>query len=198
MRVVVLRHHGDGGFTLVELLISVTILGILIGAISNAVAVALRITSSADVRLTESNDALFAAGYFGGDVQGAQSVSVGTTPKCGTDGSAVVEFVGQDFTDDSTFATTTRVVSYVRRTVANPDGTTTRRLHRLVCTAATATPSYPLTPSTDTTVVHRLSSAAPIVDCGGVACSAFIRVDLTLHEESGSLGYTLIGRRRTS
>ena len=138
-------------------------------------------------------------GHIGDDVQGAKTVTVGTTAKCGTSaGTAVVEFVGQDFADDSTFATTTRVVSYVRRTVANPDGTTTRRLHRLVCTAATATPSYPLTPSTDTTVVHRLSAAAPVVDCGGVACSAFVRVNLTLQEESGSLGYTLTGRRRTS
>jgi len=198
MPILMLRHRGDDGFTLVELLTSVTILGILVGAISNAVVVALRTTSSANVRSTESNDMLFAAGYFGGDVQGAQSASIGTTPKCGTDGAVVVEFVGQDFTDDSTFTTTTRVVSYVRRTVTNSNGTTTRQLHRLVCTAATATPSYPLTPSTDTTVVRRLSSAAPVVNCGGVACSAFVQVNLTLQEESGSLGYTLTGRRRTS
>src|SRR5205823_5391884 len=81
---VVLRRRHDGGFTLVELLISVTILGILIAAIANAMFVALHATVSANDRLTESNDALVAATYFDDDVQGAQSVSVGTTANCGS------------------------------------------------------------------------------------------------------------------
>jgi prepilin-type N-terminal cleavage/methylation domain-containing protein len=192
------RAHRDDGFTLVETVISVAILGILAGAISGAIAVALRTTGSADIRLTESNDALVAGTYFGDDVQSAESVSIGTTPKCGTDSRAVVEFVGRDFSDDSTFATTTTVVSYVLRTVASPEGTTTRELHRLACSAPGATPSYPLTPTRDITVVHRLSSAAPVVDCGEVACGAFVHVNLALQEQSGGLAYTLTGRRRTS
>jgi prepilin-type N-terminal cleavage/methylation domain-containing protein len=198
VRVVVLRSRADGGFTLVEMLISVAILGILAGAISNAMVVALRTTSSADIRLTESNDMLFAGTRFGDDVQGAKSVSIDTTPKCGTDSRAVVEFTGLDFSDDSTFAAATTVVSYVLRTVTSSSGTTTRQLHRLACRAATATPSYPLTPASDITVVHRLSSTAPVVDCGGVACAAFVRVNLTLQEQSGGPPYTLTGRRRTS
>src|SRR5207244_8045848 len=127
----------------------------------------------------ESNDALVAAAYFDDDVQGAQSVSVGTTAKCGSAATAVVEFIGQDFADDSTLATTTSVVTYVVRTVTGADGKTTRHLRRLVCTAATATPTYPLTPKAEITVVDRLSTSAPTVDCGGVACSAFGQVHLT-------------------
>ena len=198
MRVVVLRSPPDDGFTLVEMLISVTILGMLLGALSGTMFVTLRTVAEAATRLDESNDELHATTYFGDDVQGAQSVSVGTTPRCGGDPSAVVEFAGQDFADDSTFATTTTVVSYVLRTVAGPDGTTTRELHRLACAAPTTAPAYPLTPRSDVPVVRRLSGAAPTVDCPGAPCSAFEQVNLTLEAESGGLVYTLTGRRRTS
>jgi prepilin-type N-terminal cleavage/methylation domain-containing protein len=193
-----LTRGGDDGFTLVEVLISIAILGILVGAISSALFVALRTTGSADVRLTESNDELFAATYFSDDVQGAKSVAIATTPRCGADSSVVVEFVGRDFSDDSTFAPKTTVVSYVVRTVTGSAGTTTRQLHRLACAAPTATPSYPLTPTSDITVVRRLGATAPVADCAGVACGAFARVNLTLQEQSGDLVYTLTGLRRTS
>lgn len=197
MRVGVLRNRTEDGFTLVELLIAVSILGILLTAISSTMFVALRTAASSEVRLTESNDALFATTYFGDDVQGAKSLSVGTTPRCGTDASAVVEFLGQDFSDDSSFTTTTTVVSYVLRAGTDARGVT-RQLHRLTCTAATTTPSYPLTPASDVTVADRLSATAPSVDCGAAACSAFVHVNLTLREQSGDLVFTLTGRRRTS
>lgn len=191
------RHPGDRGFTLVEMLISISILGIVLAAISGVTFVSVRAAASADTRLTESNDLLRAATYFAGDVQSAQSVSVGTTPRCGTDAASVVELVGQDFTDDSTFRTTTTVVSYVVRTVPSPTGTT-RELHRLACSAVTATPTYPLVPVTDVAMVRQLSSTAPTVSCPGSPCGSFAQVDLTVLERSGGLSYTLTGRRRTS
>jgi prepilin-type N-terminal cleavage/methylation domain-containing protein len=198
VRVVVLsRPRADGGFTLVELLISITILGMVLAAISGVTFVSIRTAADADTRLTESNDLLRAATYFADDVQGAQSVSVGTTPRCGTDATAVVEFAGQDFADDSTFTTTTTLVSYVVRTVTSPTGPVAE-LHRLACVAGTATPAYPLVPVTNIPMVLRLSTTAPTVSCPGAPCGSFVQVDLTLLELSGRLRYTLTGRRRTT
>lgn len=194
-----LNRAEDAGFTLVELLISVAALGIVLAGISGVTFVAVGTAADAQIRLTESNDLLRAASYFGDDVQGAQSVAVGTRPRCGGDESAVVEFVGQDFSDTGTFAITTTVVSYVVRAVPGSDGADLQ-LHRLGCAAATASPAYPLTPVTDVPVVRRLSpSTAPAVSCGGAPCgSAFVQVELTVPEQSGELTYTLTGRRRTS
>jgi len=194
----VLRRRRDDGFTLVELLLAVGILGILLAAITSAMFVALRATASTTVRLAESNDGLFLATYFGDDVQGAKTVTVGTTAKCGTSaGTAVVEFVGQDFADDTSYATRTTVVTYVLRTVT-VSGTTSRQLRRLLCAAATDSPTYPLTPTAEITVADRLSSTAPAVTCGSAGCAAFSEVSMTMQEESGGFTYTLTGRRRTT
>jgi prepilin-type N-terminal cleavage/methylation domain-containing protein len=187
----------DAGFTLVELLISISVLGIVLTAITGVTFVAMRTTAGANTRLNESNDLLRAATYFDDDVQGAQAVSVGTTPRCGTDATSVVELAGQDFTDDNLFTITTTVVTYVVRTVTAPTGTT-KELHRLACAAQTDAPAYPLTPVTDIPVVRQLSSSSPTVTCGGSPCSAFARVDMAVQERSGGLTYTLSGRRRVS
>lgn len=192
----------DDGFTLVELLVAISVLGLLLSAITGSIFVGMRTAARTEDRLTESNDELTATGYFADDVQGAKSVTVSTVPKCGTDASAVVEFVGQDFADTATPAaatpdTVTTVVSYVLRTRTGSTGTT-RELHRLACTAPAASPAYPLTPVTDVAVVGQLVAAAPVVNCGSVACSAFVQVNLVLTADSGSLTYTLTGRRRTT
>ena len=186
--------RGEEGFTLVELLISVAILGVVLAAISGVTFTAVRTTADAEVRLDESNDLMLAASYFGDDVQGAQSVSIGTTPRCGADDSVVVELVGEDFADDDTFATSTTVVSYVVRTVTDHAGTG-MQLRRLACTDASPSPAFPLTP---VPVARWLSSTPPTVDCGSSPCDAFTEVNLTVQERSGGLTYTLTGRRRTS
>jgi prepilin-type N-terminal cleavage/methylation domain-containing protein len=193
----VLRRPGafrDEGFTLVELLVALAVMGIVLGTVATMSFVAVRTAAASRSQLDDSGDLLLAATYFGDDVAGAQSVSTGSTPRCGTDASTVVELVGQDFTDDSTFTITTTVVSYVLRTVAADTGTR-RELHRLACTAATATPAYPLTPVTDVPVVTGLATAA--ASCGSAGCAAFSQVDLTV-QETGGLSYTLTGRRRTT
>lgn len=191
-----LRRSGEDGFTLVELLIAVTIMGMVFSALSGVTFVALRTAAATDTRFDESNDLMLAAGYFAGDVMGAQSVAVSTVPRCGTDSNAVVEFLGQDFTDDSSRTTTTTVVTYVIRTVVGTPPV--RQLHRLACAAPTSSPTYPLTPVTDIAVIRQLSSTAPAVNCGSDQCSAFALVNLVVREQSGSFSYTLTGRRRVT
>ncbi len=188
------RLQRDDGFTLVELLIATLILAILLVAVSAAMIVVLRTTGSTDVRLSESRDQQFAAAYFSEDAHGATTVSIGGTPKCGTDGAAVVEFVGQDF--DAALTVTTKVVTYVVRAGSGADGSTTRELHRLLCTAPTATPAYPLSSPRDVTVARQLAdSSATSVACIGAGCAT---VQLTVRERSGDLEFTLTGHRRTT
>jgi prepilin-type N-terminal cleavage/methylation domain-containing protein len=196
VRVDVLRRTGDDGYTLVELLISVTIVGLILSAISGVTVVVLRTAAATDTRFDESNDLLLATAYFAADVMGAQSVAVSAAPRCGTDASAVVEFAGQDFTDDSSLSTTTTVVTYVVRTIAGSPPV--RQLRRLACAVPTDSPTYPLTPVTDVPVVRQLSSTAPAVNCGTAQCSAFAVVNLVVREQSGNLTYTLTGRRRVT
>lgn len=188
-----LRRRADAGFTLVELLVTVSLLGVVLAAVAGLSIVAVGTAASADARLDESNDLLRAAGYFGDDVQGAQAVTVGTAPKCGTDPRAVVELVGQDFTDDSTFTVVTTVVSYVLRTGGDPGPV----LHRLACTAPGTAPTYPLVPVSDVPVVRSIGASAPTAGCGTAGCAAFSQVDLRV-QEGGGLRYTLTGRRRTT
>jgi prepilin-type N-terminal cleavage/methylation domain-containing protein len=191
------RRAGDDGFTLVELLISVTVLGIVMSAVAGVMTVTITSAATANTRLTESNDLRRAATYFAADVQGATSVAVATTPRCGTGAAeVVVEFLGQDFADAGPAITTT-VVSYVLRPVTDSDGTR-QELHRLTCTAATATPTYPLTaPTTDVVVVRRVSTVVPVPSCVPSSCAGFTQVNLVVRETSGALVYTLTGRRRS-
>ena len=197
------RGPRDGGFTLVELLISVVIMGIVFSSVTGVLLVTLRTADDADTRLTESNDLLRVTRYFTGDVLGATSVTVASTPKCGTDPTAVVEFVGQDIADGAVPAPTpavtptvvTTVVAYVLRTRTDLSGTYLE-LHRLTCSAPTAAPAYPLVPLTAFAVVRHLSNLTPTASCLP-ACATFTQVDLVVREKSAGLVYTLTGRRRT-
>jgi prepilin-type N-terminal cleavage/methylation domain-containing protein len=191
------RRAGDVGFTLVELLIAVTVLGIMMSAVMGVMTVTMKSASVANTRLVESNDLRRATTYFAADVQGANSVATATTPKCGTGVlKVVVEFLGQDFAD-TTLAITTTVVSYVLVPVTDADGTR-QELHRRVCTATTATPTYPLTvPRSDVVVVRRVSTVVPVLTCLPSCNSTFTQVNLVVRETSGGLVYTLTGRRRT-
>ena len=187
---------GEAGFTLVELLVSITVLGIVLGSVVAASFVAARTSAASKIRLDDSNDLVVAATYFGDDVQGAQGVVVDSEPLCGPDDDAVVEFAGQDFADDSTLAITTTVVTYVLRGGDDADDPTFE-LHRLSCRADSAGPAYPLTPITDVTVAAALSGR-PTVSCGGTACGAgFTQVGLSVATDGG-LRVTLTGRRRTT
>jgi len=186
-------RESDAGFTLMELLISITILGILMAAVSAAMMVGLGSNKSTGARIDESRDEQFIAAYFSADAQGAQTIRAGAVaPNCvfaAGGGTVVLTFVGEDLTDVSPPAVEKRTVSYVRR--AAPGGRTDE-LHRLVCKGGATTPGD----DGDTTLARNLS-AEPTVTCDDGACSPSSRwVNLTLN--SGNLKYTLTGYKRTT
>lgn len=61
----------QAGFTLMELLVAIVILGVIMGPVAAAVIAVVHNTAATQQRLTESHDAQITAAYFANDVQSA-------------------------------------------------------------------------------------------------------------------------------
>jgi prepilin-type N-terminal cleavage/methylation domain-containing protein len=116
------RHPRDErGLTLIEMLVSLTILGIIMVVLTTAVIAGLKSTQSADVKFTESNTAQFTSMYFTHDVQGAESVSINdTAASCG--GSATLKLISTAADRIVAYATAGSPLQLVRR-VCSPAST---------------------------------------------------------------------------
>jgi prepilin-type N-terminal cleavage/methylation domain-containing protein len=190
------RARHEGGFTLIELILSISILGIVSTGLVAVMVGALAVNSETSVRLTETRDVQFVTAYLADDVEGATSVVTGGTAQCGTE-SPVLELRGVTF-DASTLDARVTSVSYVLRT-ATVDGVATGQLHRLACEAAASGGSTPLTPATDVVVARSLVTANPVVTCTPSPCGATTtRVALALTSISGGAAVTVEGTRRTT
>jgi prepilin-type N-terminal cleavage/methylation domain-containing protein len=88
-------RRDDAGFTLIELMISIVLLGIIIVPLTNAMISGLRITTEAQQRLSETRSPLFTSAYFADDAQSADAtgIAIGAAqiPSCGS-GTNVVSF----------------------------------------------------------------------------------------------------------
>ncbi len=74
------RRRVEAGLSLIELTIAVSILGLVMAAVTTTLVVALRATSEATDRLDRDNDVLFTSAHFGPDVAGAEHVSAPDQP----------------------------------------------------------------------------------------------------------------------
>jgi prepilin-type N-terminal cleavage/methylation domain-containing protein len=145
---------GDAGFTLVELLVSITILGVISVPLSMALLTGLRFIGRTDQRFNDSRSALISASYFAGDVAGASTVVLNDATACGS-GTAVVSFDSPSATGGVGAANTTEV-SYV---VDSSDATSTVLSRRVCLNGGTATKS----------VAAVLLGSTPVVTCYGAA-----------------------------
>ena len=197
----------DSGFSLVELLLVIVILGVITLPLSNVIIAALHQTDQSAGRLAESHDAQVSAAYWAADVAsiGTRSTSDPLDPRlrpsietgvayndgrypCGTAGTpaAVVRLAWDDVVDAAT--TTLVVVAYVAKPA---DGRF--ELHRLHCTGST-------TPASDVVLAHDLL-AAPVVQCQG-GCTGVpwsVQLRLTIQDSKSrepSYEVTLTGNRR--
>jgi prepilin-type N-terminal cleavage/methylation domain-containing protein len=204
-----IRRHPDGprnddGFTLIEMVITVSILGIISVALCGVMFQYFKSTTDTSARLNESTDEQFISTYWQNDVSSLgrrsfssttntfvvdQSVFVGAAGPggCGSSvGSVVVAFGWNEFETDPTapdpWSTKSQGVAYV--TVPNGGRLT---LQRVRCTGATA--------GAPTTVAHNLT-ATPTISCD-TSCTAATppnRVSMTFTvkdaKAAGSPGYT--------
>ena len=198
------RSRGDEGFTLIEMVLTVAILGIVTATLLGVMLQYLKTTSDTGARLNESTDQQFISTYWQDDVSSlgrqtfsgtapltpAQSVFVGSAGPggCGSaSGSVVVAFAWNEFNagvadPDDAWNSTPQEVAY--RSLSNGSRLI---LQRVRCkNGVTSAPQ---------TVAHNLTTT-PTISCD-TTCSAATppnRVSMTFTvkdaENSNSQGYT--------
>jgi len=196
----------EDGFTLIEMIVNVAIIGIIGSALTGVVLSYLKTTADTESRLVESHDVQFAAAYWQRDVasigvrtydSGPKTFplqqSVNVTPACTLPaGTPVVTLAWSDYTElDSTATPTTITVSYVAETDAGG-----YNLLRTRCTGSTRDSSFE--------VMHSLN-AIPTVTCN-VTCTdapnvpTIVELNVSVldpdHNGGTALTATLSGERR--
>lgn len=194
------RRSQDEGFTLLELLLSIVILGVLMAAFVGLMFATMTTNNQTMSRLDGTRAEQFSSLYFGPDIQAAQGtggIRAGVAAGCGA-GIAVLEIRGTSY-NPADLAPLVTVVSYVFSTVS-ADGVTTGVLERRTCEApATPAPSYPLAIGSTRTVARGLVSTAPAPVCSPAPCgAATTSVNLTLSRHGADAAFTLVGAKRTT
>jgi prepilin-type N-terminal cleavage/methylation domain-containing protein len=128
------KRHAEDGFTLLELLIVISILPIVIGGIAVATISSFRSQIAVSARLADSHDAQITSAYFARDVQTATSVSTSTTTSLCPSGSGT-QLLGLSWTT----ASGTVTVSY-----GFSSGTSSPYLVRRYCQGASSPVVVPL------------------------------------------------------
>lgn len=189
----------DEGFSLIELIIAIGLLGVVFGVLALVMVTALATNRDTRERLDETRDEQLVAAYFASDVAGATVVASGAASECGT-GTALVELRGASFAAGTPPTASRTRATYVFST-ATVDGVLTGTLVRRFCESASAPPYA--TPTSTTTLAQTLAATAPVVTCStaGVAgaCSAdTTTISVRFERLSGGEPFVLSATRRTS
>jgi prepilin-type N-terminal cleavage/methylation domain-containing protein len=169
---------GEAGFTLIEMVLAMSIAALVIGVLAAAMFLGLGTEHDVQTRLAESNSANLLASYFGPDMQQSGPVSIAPAasdaPYCGAAGGPVALLLPQNNNASS--------VSYF------VDPTSPKVLRRRTCAGGA-----PTGPPSGIAVVRNLSATPAAPDCHGSTCT--IQVTQLV---SGKLPYTttLTGSRR--
>jgi prepilin-type N-terminal cleavage/methylation domain-containing protein len=163
-------QRNETGFTLVELLIVVTILPLIVGALSLGLISVFSLQSNVTHRLTDTADAQVVASDFTNDVQAAVYVTTAATssPQCGA--GTGTQLLGLESVLNQRTGNFQTVVSYVSVPITN--GTTTSySLERLNCVNGSTTPSKVSTLAYDLPYIANGSSAVTVVCEAGASTS---------------------------
>lgn len=205
--------HRDDGFTLVELLIAIVVLGVVVLGLGNVLIVAFRNTDATSARLALSHDAQISAAYFaqdfaatgrrdysaatsaGGSVAFLPSVQVNAAydaggTSCGTAATptALVRLLSDDW--DYSGASPTLRTDVVAYYLSGAE------LHRLKCVASS-------TPSSDVVLAHDVDTPTVAVTCSSACTATPVPQQMTLAftvttPSAAPYPITLNGQRRQS
>jgi prepilin-type N-terminal cleavage/methylation domain-containing protein len=194
------RRDQDEGFTILELMLSITILGVLMAAFVGLMFATMTANNQTKKRLDGTRAEQVSSVYFGRDIQAAQGAGglvTGVAARCGS-GSVVIEVRGVSY-DPVSLESKVTVVSYVFST-ATVDGVATGVLSRRSCEALSSpAPSYPLPPANTRTVARGLLPTAPTPVCNPAPCGATTTsVNLMLSRQGADTPFTLVGAKRTT
>jgi prepilin-type N-terminal cleavage/methylation domain-containing protein len=184
-------RRNEDGMTLIELLISVVLLGIIIVPLTSAMITGLINTGDAQARLSESRSPLFTSTYFANDAQNADvnGISTAASPVCGS-GTNIVSFT---WTED----TTQYSASYVKDTSGS-----TPVLKRYTCTGGTSTGSNTVAPVISGTPTVQCSDAAGNSLSCTVGTAALRRIELDADTSSSPTAeikfFKLVATRRAT
>ena len=195
-----MQRGDESGFTLIELVVTVTVIPIVIGGIATALISLLSLQNTVNNRVGDSNDALVASTDFNRDVQSATLMttlpSTQTTAACGKTSPTVTQILGlewganpQPVASGGPAGGYDTVVSYMSTAFANPaTHTTTYTLTRQLCTFGTST-----TPTSTTTLAHDIGISPGVKIFGAKNGGNF--TDITNNFAAGwtsSLGVTKV------
>jgi prepilin-type N-terminal cleavage/methylation domain-containing protein len=128
------RRRSDGGFTLVEIMVSIAIVGILVVPLARGMFVGARAMSATSNRFTSSSAAQLLSLYFPTDVQGADAAS--TTSSCSGVSNAKVQLTADDPTTG--VGVVLYVVYWVRNTSSNEYDLIRSQWNTATCSSAAA------------------------------------------------------------
>jgi hypothetical protein len=176
--------HHDAGFTVIELVLSIFILGLIVGPLCGAIFVAMETSGysldhsvtrgTSQDRLVTSRDQQMTGEYFGSDVQASASFSPPPS-SCTTSASranVVIAFTWQDSSGGARNRTDYAwyYVSRPKKTDGSDDYTKLATLHRAYCSQTVAVgPASPLTISASDVTVARSVGSDPSATCYGDA-----------------------------
>jgi len=196
----------EEGFTLPELLISVSILAIIVAPLTMSFILGLRIVGRADDKFTDSRSSLMMANDFASDVSGANLVTTtGSPAACGSGGTLLVTFAGGDATSDdlTQVKSYTNEVSYFYDATDATNGKLLRRICRRGGAAVTSTPAVHL--GDQPTVQCFAAASTTAITCSDPTVR---RVQMAVTQAPGlpspddpsptPYTYTLTGSRRSS
>jgi prepilin-type N-terminal cleavage/methylation domain-containing protein len=177
----------ESGFTLVELMVSMVIVTLLIGAIGSALIVSLRTTDVTNKRMSESHDVQIISTYLANDVQGAKTIDEDpSSTTCAVTGSMATLITFNIFDAADHTGNTTIPAVYRCGTAANGETQVTR-------TFANQAPIV---------IAHFAGTARPTVTVTFDPAHPTIPVSVTMTFTKASdctldCTYTLFGSRRS-
>lgn len=200
-RLVEPRHRSETGFTLVELLIVVTILPLIVGALSVGLISVFSLQSGVANRLSDTADAQVVGSSFENDVQSAAQITTSpfnTNNQCGPG----TQLLGLEWNLVSTIVNGQTVqyykdvVSYVELTSGS-----TSTLVRQFCNEGYTTPTNP-NPTSSTTISYDLSpgqispqifpsAEVALASAGWTTTQPVTKVEFPIVEPKSKYSYTL-------